>query len=389
MKDLHILIIGAGIGGLTTALALQRAGYRVSVYEAAPELGELGAGLTVASNGSMVLQHLGLGSVLDASACKPDVGAVHHYRDGRTLVDVPHGEQTIRKFGAPYCQIHRADLHNGLIDAVRANDPDCIHLDHTFTDLSESGSEITAHFTDRTAVTGDLLIGCDGIHSAVRARLFGEDHPRFTGYTAWRGVIPIDDLPAGLIDPDTAVFVGPGHFFTRYKIRAGELLNYVATARTDAWAEEGWSVRSTVDAVQKEFAEFASHVQTILAATPPDECYRWGIFERRPLADWSMGRATLLGDAAHPISPFLGQGAVMALEDAMIVARCLNAAHSIGEALERYESARKERIDFVYIESQKAGENLTTFNPDAYTPESHKNEETLGLAGYNAVTVAI
>ena len=389
MKDIHILIIGAGIGGLTTALALQKAGFRVSVYEAAPELSELGAGLTVASNGAIVLQHLGLGPVLDALACVPDVGAVHHYRDGRVLVDVPHGEQTIRKFGAPYCQIHRADLHNGLIDAVLANDQNCIYLSHTFTDLSESESQITAHFTGLTSATGDLLIGCDGIHSAVRAKLFGQDNPEFTGYAAWRGVIPIADLPEGFIDPDTDVFVGPGHFFTRYKIRAGELLNYVATARTNAWAEEGWSVPSTVDAVQKEFAEFAPHVQTVLAATPPEECFRWGIFERPPLNSWSIGRATLLGDAAHPISPFLGQGAVMALEDAMIITRCLEAADSIGEVLERYESARKDRIRFVYVESQNAGENLTTFDPDAYTPGMHKNEETLGLAAYNAATVPL
>ncbi len=389
MKDLHIVIVGAGIGGLTAALALQNAGFRVSVYEAAPELSELGAGLTVASNGSIVLQHLGLGPVLEEFACVPPAGAVQHYRDGRVMVDVPHGEQTIRKFGAPYCQIHRADLHNGLIDAVRATDRDCIHLDHTFTELSESGDEITAHFADGKSVRGDLLIGCDGIHSAVRAQLFGQDQPEFTGYVSWRGVIPIDDLPKGWVDPDTAVFVGPGHFFTRYKIRGGELVNYVATARTDTWAEEGWTVPSTVDAVQKEFAEFDGHVQTVLAATPPNECYRWGIFERPPLGTWSVGRATLLGDAAHPISPFLGQGAVMALEDAVIIARCLESADSVGAALERYESARKGRVDFVYIESQKAGKNLTTFDPDAYTPAMHQNEETLGLAGYNAVTVPV
>lgn len=389
MKDLRILIVGAGIGGLTTALALQRAGFRVAVFEAAPELGELGAGLTMASNGSIVLQHLGLGPVLDEFGCVPEAGAVLHYRDRRALVYTPHGEQTIRKFGAPYYQIHRSDLHDGLVRAILANDPECIHLNRRFTGLSESGGAITARFADATEVAGDLLIGCDGIRSAVRAALFGVDDPQFTGFEAWRGIVPIEDLPDGIVEPDTAVHIGPGHYLTRYKIRAGRLLNYVAVARADTWVEEGWSVRSTVDAVLKKFAGFSADVQSMLSVTPPDACYRWGIFERRPLTRWSVGAATLLGDAAHPMTPFLGQGAVMAIEDAMIIARCLAASDSIVEALERYEAARRERANFVSAESRKAGEKLTTIDPDEYSLSVHSNEETLDLAGYNAVTVPI
>ncbi|MFQ5634779.1 MAG: FAD-dependent monooxygenase [Gammaproteobacteria bacterium] len=389
MKDTDVLIIGAGIGGLAAALALQQAGRRVSVYEASDELSEIGAGLTVASNGCIVLQHLGLASLLDELACAPESGAVQHFRDGRTLVHIPHGDDTRRKFGAPYCQIHRADLHRGLIDAVRANDPDCIHPGHKFTDLDETGDGITAHFADRPSVSGDLLIGCDGIRSAVRTRLFGADDPRFTGYAAWRGVVPVDALPPGSIEPDTALLMGPGHIFTRYKVRAGELLNYVATARTDSWAEEGWSVPSTVAAVQAEFGDYCEQVQTILAATPPDECYRWGIFDRPPLRRWSAGRAVLLGDAAHPMSPFLGQGAVMALEDAVILTRCLVAADNLRAAFDRYENARRSRVGFVFRESRRAGDRLTSFDPDTYAPDQHDTEESLGLAAYNAVTAPL
>jgi len=389
MQDPHVLIIGAGIGGLATALALQRAGLRVTVCEAAPELGEIGAGLTVASNGSIVLQHLGLGPLLDEFACAPEVGGVLHYRDGRRLVEIRHGDQTIGKFGAPYCQIHRADLHRGLRNAVLENDRDCLRLRHTFTDLAESGDEITAYFADHASLTGTLLIGCDGIRSTVRARLFGDDDPRFTGFVAWRGIVPMTELPNWAVDPDTAIVMGPGRYLTRYKIRAGDLLNYVAVARTDAWTEEGWSVPSTVAAVRQEFTDFYQPVQTILAATPPETCYRWGIFDRQPLSAWSVGRATLLGDAAHPMTPFLGQGAVMALEDAMVLARCLADAGSVATALARYEAARRERVNFVFEESRKVGDTLTTFNPDAYSPAAHRNEESLGLAAYNAVTAPL
>ncbi len=389
MRDLEVVIIGAGIGGLTAALALQRAGFGVAVYEAAPELGEIGAGLTVASNGSIVLQHLGLGPVLDEFACKPEAGAVRHYRDGRTLVHVPHGAQTVRKYGAPYCQIHRADLHAALVAAVRDRDPGCIHLDRAFVDLSESAGRITAQFGDGSSASGDLLIGCDGIRSTVRARLFGADQPRFTGFAAWRGMVAMDDLPPGAVEPDTAVYMGEGRYVTRYKVRAGTLVNYVATARTDDWTEEGWAVPSTAAAVQQAFADFHQDIQVMLAATPPDACYRWGIFDRPPLPEWSVGRATLLGDAAHPMCPFLGQGGVMAIEDAMIIARCLAVEDSIAATLARYEAARRDRVAFVHAESRRVGEALTTIVPDAYGPDRHRNEESLDLARYDAVTAPI
>jgi salicylate hydroxylase len=376
------------MGGLTAALALQEFGFRVAVYEAAPELAEVGAGLTLASNASVVLQELGLRPVLDDLAVVPSRGAVLHYRDGRVLVDIPRGPETTH-FGAPYCQIHRADLHAALVAAVRANDPDCIHVEHRVVAIEQSDAEVTASFAGGQVASGDVLIGCDGIRSTVREQLFGRDEPRFTGYAAWRGLIPMASLDPDLVVPESAVWIGPGHFLTRYKIRRGELLNYVAMARTESWAEEGWAVRSTVDAVLTEFAEFEPVARTILAATPPDECFRWGIFDRDPLPRWSAGRVTLLGDAAHPMTPFLGQGAAMALEDAMVIARCFAASESVAEALARYEAARIGRCTFTMTESSHNGRQLTTFDPDSYTAEVHRNEESLGLATYNAVRCRI
>lgn len=389
MQQLHVLIAGAGIGGLTTALALQRAGIRVSVYEQATALGEVGAGLTLASNATRILQHLGLGAVLDDLAVIPERGAVKHFRTGRVLVDIPRGATQIERFGSPYCQIHRNDLHQALVAAVQSADRGCLHLGHAIEDFGQDGESVTALFGNGRTARGDLLVGCDGIRSSVRARLFGSEDPRFTGYVAWRGLVPMERLTASLVVPDSAVWIGPGHFLTRYKIRRGELLNYIAIARTNAWVEESWSVRSTVDALLAEFRDFEPTARSILMATPPDQCFKWGIFDRDPLPVWSTGRVTLLGDAAHPTTPFLGQGAAMALEDALVLARAITAASNVTEALARYEQARVARANGVLVASRENGINLTTTDPDRYDAASHRNEESLDLASYNAVTAPV
>jgi len=377
------------MGGLTTALALQQAGIRVSVYEQAPALGEVGAGLTLASNASRILQHLGLGAVLEDLAVIPARGAVKHYRTGRTLVDIPRGTTQLERFGAPYCQIHRHDLHQALVAAALSADRNCLHLGCKLEDFGQDAQSVTALFANGRTARGDLLIGCDGIRSTVRARLFGTEDPRFTGYVAWRGLVPMERLSASLVVPDSAVWIGPGHFLTRYKIRRGEVLNYIAIARTNHWVEEGWSVRSTVDALLAEFRDFEPTARSILMATPPDQCFKWGIFDRDPLPVWSTGRVALLGDAAHPTTPFLGQGAAIALEDGMVLARAIAAAGSVAEALARYEKARVTRANGVLLASRENGLSLTTTDPDDYDEETHRNEESLDLAGYDAITVPV
>lgn len=389
MNDLHALIVGAGIGGLTAALAMQRAGFRVSVYEQAAELGEIGAGVTITPNACHALNYL-LGADLVERICHvPASGAIKHFATGATLIDTERGDGPKRRYGAHYCQVHRADLHGALADAVRANDAQALHVGARYTGLEEATSAVTAAFADGATATGDILVGCDGIKSAVRETLWGADEPRFTGYVAWRGLTPTDRLDPAYLVPDSAAFAGRGRTFTRYKVRQGTLYNFVAFTRRDEWEAESWSERAQIAEVLAEFADFAPEVQAILRATPPEQCFKWGLFDRSPLDRWTRGRATLLGDAGHPMTPFLAQGAAMAIEDGMVLARAVAAAEDWREALERYENARRERGTFVMLQSQVNARRIYNRDPDSISRNSHRSAEALGLYDYNPLTAPV
>jgi salicylate hydroxylase len=388
MKDIRVAIVGAGIGGLTAALALQKVGVRVDLYEQAPELHEVGAGLTITPNASHVLDYLGLGPAMARVSTSPQRGAIKHYSTGEVLVATPY-EDMVARYGAPRYQVHRADLLDVLVEAVLAYDPNCIHLGHCFERASQDDSSVTLHFENTKPVTASILVGADGVKSMVRSDLFGTGSPVFTGYIAWRGLVPMDRLPKNIIEPQSAVSVGPGHTFTRYLIRDGSLLNYVAFAERNTWTEEGWSVQSKVSELVTEFREFDEDVRTMLAATPPELCFKWGLFNRRPLTNWRDGRATLLGDAAHPMTPFLGQGAVMAIEDAMLLSRCLQNSDDTVEALDTYQRARIERTTFVMLKSLERAKIFHARDTESQIDVLRNTEEAMGLFGYNPVTAPL
>jgi salicylate hydroxylase len=192
-----------------------------------------------------------------------------------------------------------------------------------------------------------------------------------------------ESLAAGLLQPSSCISIGPGHTFTRYPLRRGELVNYVALAERDDWQVESWSVRSEVSEVLAEFDGWYEGVRTIVSATPPGQCYKWALFDRDPLPTWINGQVALLGDAAHPMLPFLGQGAAMGLEDALILARAFDAAGSLGEALRRYEAARLERTTFVMLKSRETARAYHGADPASYTGGGHQSAESLGLMAYD------
>lgn len=342
MQGSRVLVVGAGIGGLAAALALLRAGQRVQVVEQVSDLSEVGAGLSITPNAGRALLALGLGPALPLIGSTPSSGAIRHYATGETLVVLAQ-DQSREKYGVPLYHIHRADLHRALLEAVRSIAPAAVVTGKALRALRMDDATVTAEFSDGETHEADWLVGCDGLRSTTRALLFGAETPLFTGYVAWRGLVPSSQMRPEEIDPPLCMTVGPRRMLMRYPLRGGSLINYVALARRAAWAEEGWSVRSELRELLAEFADFEPSCRRLLEQTPPDKCFQWGLFEREPLPTWIRGRAVLLGDAAHAMPPFTGQGAALALEDAAVLGRVAAVARDVPELLQRYERARHAR----------------------------------------------
>jgi len=391
MKDLHFAVVGAGIGGLAAALALQRAGMRVTVFEQAPRLGEVGAGLSLSPTAAHALRWLGLGTALDLHAYLPEDQAVRHYRDGHALQWTNRGRALLEKYGERYYLIHRADLHEALAAAVRGNDRDAIRTGLRCTGLRQDADSATVAFEDGASAAADVVVGADGSRSVLRRLLFGDSGPSYTGYIAWRGLVPMERVPQSVLDPPSGIYIGPGHLVNRYPVRRWRQLNFVAFAERAAWAAEGWSIRSTVDELMAEFEDWHPDVRAFLAAVPPELLYKWGLFDREPLTTWHSGRTTLLGDAAHPVLPFLGHGAVLAIEDAVLLARAFTEAGEVDEALQRYEAARIPRAAFVVRESRQAVKVFHSREPEKYAQKTggRAADERLGLFDYNPSTTSV
>src|ERR1700691_6514213 len=345
-----IAIVGAGIGGLPAALALPPRGLDVEVYEQAHELREFGAGVQVSANGTRVLQALGLKDALEQVQVLPAGKVVRLWDTGQSwkLFDV--GMESVERYGSPYITIHRGDLHPVIAQALKRQKPDAIHLAHKLVRLSQNADGVQLEFEAAAPARAGLVIGADGVHSAVRANLIGDARPHFCGIVAWRGVVPVESLPASIATTVGTQWVGPGGHAVHYPLRAGKLLNFVGLRERDDWTVEGWNVRGTTEEFAHDFAGWHGDVHAIINKI--DTPYKWALAVRQPLPAWTVGRCTLLGDACHPMVPFLAQGAVMALEDGMILARCLEKYapdHQI--AFAHYQTARRERANKVVAAS--------------------------------------
>ncbi len=337
-----ILIAGAGIGGLTAALACLKQGFDVEVVEQAAELKEVGAGLQLSANGNRALYELGLGEALQRLSCEATGKEIRLWNSGETWKLFDLGAESVARYGYPYFTVYRPDLLGVLIDAVRAIKPDAIHLNARCTGFEQDAGGVTLLLEKQGArMCGDALIGADGVHSRIRQGLFGADQPDFTGIMAWRGVIPMDRLPARMRRMAGTNWVGPGGHIVHYPLNAGRLMNFVGVRERSDWQVESWSVRGTTEEFRKDFAGWNEDIQLMIGAV--DVPYKWALMTRAPLPQWTMGRVSLLGDACHSTLPFLAQGAVMAIEDGFILARALAAHHDAATALKHYEAARIER----------------------------------------------
>lgn len=388
MNDAHVLVVGAGIGGLTATLALQQAGLKVSVFEAAPQLGEVGAGLTISPNATHALEFVGLGPFMEARGDKPEAGAGLHYKTGEVLYHTQRDSSFKQKYGAEYYQVHRADLHDALAAKARERDAQVIRTGHAFVGLEQAGGKVTARFANGATATSDVLIGCDGVRSVVRGALFGAEAPKFTGQVSFRGMVEAAKVMEHMVPTPSATTLGPGRIFTRYFVRHRAFVNFVGIARTDQWKEEGWSIPATVEEMLSVYGDFHAHAQGIIKATPPGKLFKWALFDRDPLPQWTVGRVTLLGDAAHPMLPFLGMGAAMGLEDGAMLGRAFAVSANVDEALVRYEAARKERTKMVLLNSRKQGQIYQSDDPTSMRG-STSGELRLGLFDYNVKTATI
>ena len=337
-----VLIVGAGIGGLTAALACLKQGFDVEVVEQAAELKEVGAGLQLSANGNRALYALGLGDALQRLSCEATGKEIRLWNSGETWKLFDLGAESVARYGYPYFTVYRPDLLGVLIDAVRAIKPEAIHLNARCTGFEQDAGGVTLLLDKPGArMRGDALIGADGVHSRIRQGLFGADKPDFTGIMAWRGVIPMDRLPARMRRMVGTNWVGPGGHIVHYPLNAGRLMNFVGVRERSDWQVESWSVRGTTEEFRKDFAGWNEDIQLMIDAV--DVPYKWALMTRAPLPQWTMGRVSLLGDACHSTLPFLAQGAVMAIEDGFILARALAAHNDAATALKRYEAARIER----------------------------------------------
>ena len=343
-RSLKFGIVGAGIGGLTAAIALQRLGIQVVVYEQADELREVGAGLTISKNAARVFDALGLGETLAGldNPC-PHLGVLHHLtgetlsRESRDKTELQSDNVIVSR------QVHRADLYKLLVNAVVDVEHN-IKTDHRLTDISQDSSGVKLTFAAGQVEYCDIVIGADGLKSAVRGALYSATPANFTGFVAWRGLVDRAALPDIKLDPHFAAYSSSDKLFVRYPVRHGRLINYVGIARKSDFLSESWSARAEVSEVAAEFSGWCKEVPDIISATPKDSCMRWALYSREPLENWIKGRVCLLGDAAHPMSPFFGMGAAMAIEDALILARCFEAEQDNWlNAFKRYQAARLPR----------------------------------------------
>jgi salicylate hydroxylase len=382
-----ISIVGAGIGGLSAALSLQHFGYRVSVFEQARELREIGAGVAISPNAMHALNFLGVGERVTREAGPAERYLMRHFQTGAVIKTRWTGPDYFERFGAPFHQVHRADLHAALAAAVLGNDPDCIFLDHRFETLQQDSKQVVARFANGKACTCDVLIGCDGGASRVRACVFGDEAVNYIGQVAFRALLPIANVPAGIMKIPYAMFVRADRAVLHYPLRHRTMMNVVCLGREPKWQEEGWMIPATVDECVSLHADFHRDALELIHAVAPGTLFKWGLRDRKPLQQYSKGRVTMLGDAAHPMTPFLGQGACLAIEDAMVLGRAFAAAGTFEEAFSIYENTRKERANGVQLASRQQADEIQRATEKG--PNLETGAEMRGLYSYNPVTVPL
>ena len=339
MSGCRIAIVGGGLAGLATANALNTFGIKAEVFEAAPELREIGASVNASPQAVKALQAIGVGDQIAAVGYRSPGVYTRNMQTGEFL-EFSDRFKNAEQYGAPYYSFHRADLLDALASGL---DRSAIHLGHTLAGLEEQSDRIILSFANGTRVETEFLIGADGVKSVVRQALYGADNPTYTGQMVWRALLDASKVPSEVLEPyGHTQWVGPGCHFIGYYIRGGKLVNIVTQQDTDQWVEEGWSTRGDPEEMRRSFPSPEPRLARLLSVI--DQCSKWGLFTRPITGNWGRGRIQLIGDAAHAMLPSAGQGACQAFEDSYILGRWLKECRDPVEAFANFRNIRIPRV---------------------------------------------
>ena len=368
-KTLRVGIVGGGIGGVALARALRLRGIDAHVFERASAFGEIGAGVQMTPNAAKVLRALGLGDALARIGFLPNAMVGRNWDNARELFRTPLREVCPRLFGADFWHVHRADLHAILCEGIPA---DRVRFNVACTGVTQNAGKAVAHFSDGTQFEADLIVGADGIHSAVRDSLWDKTASQYTGHMCWRALVPVEQHPLPFVSPDASFWMGPKAHIVTYYVKGGAAVNIVAVNESAEWVTESWTEPSTREELLGAYEGWHENIVRLFEKTDAQQIFKWGLFDRDPMAQWSQGNVTLLGDAAHPMLPFLSQGAAMAIEDAYVLAAALS--HFGGDldgALRAYEAERRPRTARVQLEARERGRTYHLSTPE----EQKKRDE--------------
>lgn len=377
---MRIIVTGAGIGGSVLALALEQAGMDYVVLEQAPALTEVGAGIQLSPNGVRILEWLGLGDDLARFGVEPGAHQLKDWQSGKTVLETPLKAVVGKSFGAAYYHAHRADLIAAL--ASRLN-PDRLRLNCKVVSVGQDNETVIVTLADGEKVSGDVLIAADGIHSVVRNQVFNPEAPRPSGYLAWRGMVDANKAAHLGIEKQSVAVMGPRLSIVFYYVSGGAKINWVAIGAGDDAARESWSQTASKADVQKSFEGWYGHAKGLVDLT--DEFFVTALYDREPLPSWIDGRIALMGDAAHAMLPYHAQGAVQSIEDAWVLARCLQQGQESkpadpAAALLKYESLRKDRAQRLQLHSRNAERWYHLEDPDKI---AHRNARLAAHAQNN------